>query len=273
MASLRWKEWRLIARDPWVISQILLQILYMTPMVVLLWSGGGSTVIALGPMIVVVAFQVSSSLTWLSLSGEDAPELLATAPVSAATLRRGKLEAVGALTLAVVALPLVWLAAVSLAGAAVTLALIGFAIGSAVLLQSWHGKPAKRSAFAARHRQSKLLSLIEMGLSMLWGISTALVMLGSLWALVPLAALSGTVLCSRPRRAPSGRLRQPSGFRWPAPGPPRLRQTAEREPTVQPPSEALARVRVFAHFAVEAIRSGAPQPCLQHAVVAGKTRR
>ena len=131
----------------------------MTPMVVLLWSGGGSTVIALGPMIVVVAFQVASSLTWLSLSGEDAPELLATAPVSAATLRRGKLEAVGALTLAVVALPLVWLAAVSLAGAAITLALIGFAVGSAVLLQSWHGKPAKRSAFAARHRESKLLAL------------------------------------------------------------------------------------------------------------------
>ena len=120
-AHLRVKEWRLISRDPWVVSQLLLQVLYMTPMVALLWSGGGSIAIALGPMIVVVAFQVASSLTWLSLSGEDAPELLATAPVSPQTLRRGKLEAVGGLTLAVVALPLGWLAAVSISAALKTL--------------------------------------------------------------------------------------------------------------------------------------------------------
>ncbi len=200
MANLRLKEWRLISRDPWVVSQIALQILYMTPMVALLWSGGGSIAIALGPMIVVVAFQVASSLTWLSLSGEDAPELLATAPVSPQALRRGKLEAVGALTLVIVALPLGWLATISISAAAATLPLIALGVASAVLLHLWHGKPAKRSAFAARHRESKMLALVEMAFSMLWGVATALVILESFWALIPLAVLFGTVLCSRPRR-------------------------------------------------------------------------
>ena len=200
IANLRRKEWKLISRDPWVVSQILLQILYMTPMIALLWSGGGSIALALGPMIVVVAFQVASSLTWLGLSGEDAPELLATAPVAPAVLRRGKFEAVGALTLLVIALPLGWLATVSPAAAAATLPLIAMGIGSAMLLQLWHGKPRRRSAFAARHRESKLLALIEMAVSILWGVTAALVVLHSFWALIPLAALVGSVLCARPRK-------------------------------------------------------------------------
>ena len=200
-ATLRRKEWRLIARDPWIVSQVLLQILYMTPMVALLWTGAGPAAFALAPMIVVVAFQVASSLTWLSLSGEDAPELLATAPVSAGLLLRGKLEAVGIATLGIVALPLVWLVLLSARAGGATLVLAVFGIGNAVLLQIWHGKPARRSAFAARHRESKLLAMVEMALSMMWGISAALVVARSLWAAIPLALVGAILLCCRPRRA------------------------------------------------------------------------
>jgi ABC-2 type transport system permease protein len=202
-ATLRAKEWRLIARDPWLVSQILLQILYMTPMIVLLWSRGGSIGLALGPMVVVVTFQVASSLTWLSLSGEDAPDLLATAPVSAGTLRRGKIEAVGLLTLAIVGLPLLWLGLIEPAAACATLGLGVLGLGVAVLLQLWHGQPARRSAFAARHRESKLLALIEMGLSMLFGVATALVVSGSALGLIPLALVGAVLLCARPRLRPA----------------------------------------------------------------------
>ena len=201
LATVRAKEWRIIARDPWVVSQVLLQILYMTPMVVLLWTGAGSAAFALAPMIVVVAFQVASSLTWLSLSGEDAPELLATAPVPRGILRRGKIEAVGLLTFGIVAIPLIWLAVLSPGAAALTLGLAALGLGNAVLLQLWHGKPARRSRFAARHRESKLLAMIEMALSMVWGIATALSVLPSLWALLPLGLAGLILLVCRPGRA------------------------------------------------------------------------
>ena len=201
---LRAKEWRLIARDPWVVSQVLLQILYMTPIVVLLWSNNGDPALAIAPMVAVVTFQVASSLTWLGLSGEDAPDLLATSPVSAADLRRGKLEAIGSLTLGIVALPLAYLVWVSAVAALATAAIAALGLCTAVALQSWHGRPSRRSAFAARHRESKIMAMIEMALSMLFGIAAALAVLGSPWTAAPLALVVALLAWLRPRRAGAG---------------------------------------------------------------------
>ena len=200
LPALRRKEWRLIARDPWVISQVLLQILYMTPLIALLWSGSGDPALALAPMVVVVTFQVSSSLTWLGLSGEDAPDLLASSPTPPAALRRGKIQAVGSLTLGIVALPLAWLAWVSPAVAAATAAIGGIGLAAAVTLQVWHGQAGRRSAFAARHRESKVMALVEMTLSVLFGVAAALAAFGSLWTLAPLALVGAVVAVLRPRR-------------------------------------------------------------------------
>lgn len=200
LPGLRLKEWRLIARDPWVVSQVLLQILYMTPLVALMWTGNGDPALGIAPMIVVVTFQVSSSLTWLGLSGEDAPDLLASAPVTARALRRGKLQAVGAGALGLVALPLLYLLSVSVSAAGVAAVLASLGLVTAVTLQSWHGAPSRRSAFAARHRESKLMGLVEMVLSVLFGLGTALGVLLSAWALAPLALVGALLLWLRPRR-------------------------------------------------------------------------
>ena len=201
---LRTKEWRLIARDPWVVSQVLLQVLYMTPIVVLLWSNDGDPALAIAPMVAVVTFQVASSLTWLGLSGEDAPDLLASSPATPAELRRGKLEAIGSLTLGIVALPLAYLAWVSVTAALATAAIAALGLGSAVALQSWHGRPSRRSAFAARHRESKIMAMIEMALSMLFGVAAALAVIGSPWMAAPLALVVAILAWLRPRRARAG---------------------------------------------------------------------
>ena len=203
LPALRLKEWRLIARDPWVVSQVLLQILYMTPLIALMWTGDGDPALGIAPMIVVVTFQVSSSLTWLGLSGEDAPDLLASAPVPASALRRGKLQAVGALALGLVALPLAYLLSVSAFAAAVATVLALLGLAAAVALQSWHGAPRRRSSFAARHRESKLMGLVEMVMSVLFGLGTALAVLPTAWALAPLALAGGLVAWMRPRRGAS----------------------------------------------------------------------
>ncbi len=198
---LRRKEWRLIARDPWVVSQILLQILYMTPLIALLWSGSGDPALAMAPMIAVVTFQVASSLTWLGLSGEDAADLLASSPASSLTMRRGKIEAIAVVTLGLVALPLLYLAWMSPLAALATTGIAAAGLGAAVALQSWHGKPGRRSAFAARHRESKLMALVEMGLSVLFGLGAALAVAGTVLALLPLALVGAILIGLRPRTA------------------------------------------------------------------------
>ena len=198
LAEIRSKERRLIARDPWLASQMLLQALYMTPLAALLWSGSGDPALALAPSIVVVTFQLSSSLAWLGLSGEDAPDLLASAPVPASMLRRGKREAVAGLTLAVVGFPLLYLATISLPVAVLVLGLAAVALMVAVAVQGWHAAPGRRSAFAVRHRESKLMGLVELTFSVLFGVSAALASVPSVWSLAPLALVGALVFWLRP---------------------------------------------------------------------------
>ena len=202
VAALRRKERRIILRDPWIVSQILLQLLYITPLFIVLWRGGtmgDSPVIALAPTIVVVSFQLAASLTWLGLSGEDAPELLATAPVALTMMRRAKIQAVAGLTATVAGPLLLWLCILSPLAALGTLSLACFAGLSATALNIWHAHPTRRASFAARHRESKLLALVEMSMSMLLGIAAALIVARSAWTLVPLTIIVMLLAANRPK--------------------------------------------------------------------------
>ena len=94
--SLRHKERVLLLRDPWLISQSLMQLLYLLPPALLLWHnyGRGDAAIILVPVLVMAAGQLAGGLAWLTISGEDAPDLVGSAPVSSARLLRAKVEAV-----------------------------------------------------------------------------------------------------------------------------------------------------------------------------------
>ena len=105
--ALRRKEWRLLLRDPGLFAQLGLQIVYTIPLVVvLLRSGSLPTGVAVAPALVVIAAQVAASLAWITVSGEDAPELIASAPVTPSAVDRAKLWAVAGPVLALTALPL-----------------------------------------------------------------------------------------------------------------------------------------------------------------------
>ena len=83
---LRRKEWTLLARDPWLVSQTLMQILYLLPPALLLWrtfGEGTGALVVLVPVLVMAAGQLAGGLAWLAISGEDAPDLVATAPIPA----------------------------------------------------------------------------------------------------------------------------------------------------------------------------------------------
>ena len=199
---LRVKEWRLLARDPWLVSQLFLQIVYTLPVSVVIWrsqGAGGSIALSVAPAIVVIASQIAASLAWLTLSSEDAPEFLATAPLTRAAIERRKLEAI-ALPLAVfLAVPLAGLAWFSPSAALYALA---FGTGAAVstsLLNLWHPMPGRRSDMLRRHTQSKLVGLMEHVISLCWAVAMVLGILGSVLMFVPLSLSALVLWINRPR--------------------------------------------------------------------------
>src|SRR5947207_13228089 len=95
--ALRRKEWVLLWRDPWLMSQSLMQLLYLLPPFFLLarmFYGEGSGAALLVPVLIMAAGQLAGGLAWLAISGEDAPDLIASAPVTATRVWRAQAEAV-----------------------------------------------------------------------------------------------------------------------------------------------------------------------------------
>jgi len=202
--NLRRKEWRLLARDPSLFAQLGLQIVYTIPIaVVLLRSDTLPTALALAPTIVVIAAQVAASLAWLMVSGEDAPELMASAPVHAADVDRAKLTAVALPVLVIVAAPLAGLALVSWRTALLTALFATAGAASTALLNFWHPMPGNRRGMLRRHSQSKLIALVEHALAILWAIAIVLTLMWSPVALVAIAMVVAilAVVRSRHRRA------------------------------------------------------------------------
>ena len=74
-AALRRKEWALLRRDPWLLSQTLMQVLYLLPPALLLWrnfSGGVGTLVLLPPVLI-MAPDSSPAVAWLAISARTRP--------------------------------------------------------------------------------------------------------------------------------------------------------------------------------------------------------
>jgi ABC-2 type transport system permease protein len=208
--ALRRKEWALLLRDPWLMSQTLMQLLYLLPAAFLLWRnfhGGGASVALLVPILIVTAGQLGGGLAWLAVSGEDAPELIATAPVPAGQVLRAKTEAVLG-GIAVIFGPFVLLLGI----AAPFSALIAFggvviAAGSSTAIQYWFRTQARRSLFRRRQTSSRIATFAEALSSTGWAGTGALAATGTWIAVVPgvlvLAIVAGAWVIS-PGRAPGG---------------------------------------------------------------------
>jgi ABC-2 type transport system permease protein len=200
---LRRKEWTLLKRDPWLVSQTLMQVLYLLPPALLLWKNFGDdadALIVLVPVFVMAAGQLAGGLAWLAVSGEDAPDLVATAPVSSGNILRAKVEAVIG-GIALVLFPFV--AALALASPAsgfVTAVGVLIAAGSATLIQLWFRTQAKRSHFRRRQTSSRAATFAEAFSSISWAAAAGLAANGTWLALAPglvaFAVLGGAKLVS-----------------------------------------------------------------------------
>ena len=187
-AALMHKELRLIARDPWLISQTLMQVLYLLPPAVMLYvSFGSDTRIAVivAPVVVMAVGQLAGGLAWLTISGEDAPDLIATAPVQPSARLWAKIEAVLVIVAVVVSPLAIGLATVSPWGAVVTFLGALTAASCAILVQLWFRSQAKRTMFRRRQVASKVSTIAEAVASILCAGTTALVAASQPLAIIP----------------------------------------------------------------------------------------
>jgi len=186
--ALRGKEWALLLRDPWLMSQSLMQLLYLLPPFFLLsrsFYGQGHGAGLVVPVAIMAAGQLAGGLAWLAISGEDAPDLIASAPVSTYRVWLAKAQAVAA-GIGVVFGPLVGLLAIVDPVDAGTAAIgIIIASASATAIQFWFRAQVKRSLFRRRHVSSRIATFAEALCSITWASAGALATNDFRFAIVP----------------------------------------------------------------------------------------
>jgi ABC-2 type transport system permease protein len=175
--ALRAKEFLLLRRDPWLLSQSLMQLLYLVPPALMLWrsfSESSDAIVLITPVIVMAAGQLAGGLAWLTISGEDAADLVATAPLPPSSVIRAKVEVV-LLSIGAIFAPLIAaLAFASMTQAIVTALGVIVATASAAAIQLWFRVQAKRSQFRRRQTSSRLATFAEAFCSIGWAATAAL---------------------------------------------------------------------------------------------------
>jgi ABC-2 type transport system permease protein len=183
------KEWRLVLRDPMLISQTLLQIIYLIPMFLAFFGGSSRSnpsgfnlqTIGTYPLLVVAAILAGGSLaqnfTQIMVAAEDAAELIRMSPTAGGRIRNAKLMA-AILPVWGVFIPLIiWRGVLEPKHFFI---LIGFAavtiLGGLMIL--WTAKPFVRSDFKQHARKQHWL----IGLALLLlSIASAAALLLPLW--------------------------------------------------------------------------------------------
>jgi ABC-2 type transport system permease protein len=204
------KEWRLLLRDPDLLSRTLLQLVYLVPLLAVVGREGGAGGAAGGGVVLLTA-NLASALARLTLDAEDAPDLLVTAPRSPAALRREKWLAAALPAATLGALTLGVLGARGLFGAhpltaPVLMALTLLGTGGAALMVLWRPLPVRR-ADAFRQRESPPLINTLLGLGFQVALTgTAYAAARSLgWGALSLAAALALLAAAYRLRTGDGR--------------------------------------------------------------------
>jgi ABC-2 type transport system permease protein len=175
--ALRWKEFMLLRRDPWLVSQTLMQLLYLLPPALMLWrsfSDSSAAIVLITPVIVMAAGQLAGGLAWLTISGEDAADLVATAPLPPSRVIRAKIEVVLIAISAIFAPLVAVLVFASPLQAAVTALGVVTAAASATSIQLWFRVQARRSQFRRRQTSSRLATFAEAFSSIGWAATAVM---------------------------------------------------------------------------------------------------
>lgn len=165
-ASIVAKEVTLLRRDPALTFRIVLRLIYLVPLMLFGLRPENHIPVAPGLAFfsVTIAGQLVGSFAWLAVSAEEAPDLIAVAPVDKAEVDRAKLGAALALAAPIAVLVPIGIAVSSPLGALI--AILFTAAGGIVagFIELKLGKPAPRSSFNRQRPGSfvtRILTLIE----------------------------------------------------------------------------------------------------------------
>ena len=163
------KEWRLIRRDPHLISQVAMQLVCLLPLCLVIFGKDEIPYPVVTASLTLVCGLLSSSVAWIAVAAEDAPDLLRLSPAPFAVIRLAKLAAGVMPSLLLALLPLAWLLLNDpLAGILACFTVSGASCTAAVIVH-WCGKPATRSDYKARGRVDSLTSILGMVNGLCWG--------------------------------------------------------------------------------------------------------
>ncbi|WP_395647144.1 hypothetical protein [Terricaulis sp.] len=210
LPSLVRKEWRLLARDPLLLSQILVQLLYLLPLFAVFATRLGEegvqrySIGGFASAFVLLATSLSASLAWLTVSAEDAPDLIAAAPAPKLEIDNAKAIAAGAPVALLLFLPALGASLFISPLAGVWLFIGGLcAIASACLIAVWHQVPGSRKNFRRRTRGGFLVGFGQIFVTLGWVAATAAAVSGwEIVAILPTLIALGALLAlheSRPK--------------------------------------------------------------------------
>lgn len=182
------KEMRLILRDPKLITGMALQVLYLLPLFFLLLRKDSAHAL-LAPTIVLVASSLAGNLAFLTVSGEESPDLVGSAPVSRERVLWLKVVAAISIPLAICIPFVAYYAMVSLAASLAFAACLTGALGSSAAVQIWTQKPGSARDLRKRAQSSKLVNLMEFFSSMGWAAACYLLLRGWWWFALATIAL------------------------------------------------------------------------------------
>lgn len=166
LGSIIVKEWRLLSREPELLFQILLRVMYLIPLLWIIIRGRDEDMLLMTAGIAFIAGQLCSSIAWLTVSGENLPDLLATAPVPRPTLHLAKLSAALLPSLVLLALAcgvFAYWSPATAATAFVTGTLVALATGSIELKLV---RPMPRAAFGKSKEGSFVRSMLIIAVSL-----------------------------------------------------------------------------------------------------------
>lgn len=188
------KEWRLLWRDPLLLSRVLLQLLYLLPLVFVVGRNVGGHLL-FGSGGVLLAASLAASLANLTLNAEDAPDLLRLSPLGLAGTRRAKLLSALLPVWALMAVVYAVLAARGLGAWWVYALCMLVATTGSALIYLWRPLPVRRADVFRRQQGGDLLSglgrltlilFVSVAAAGLprgawWGFAALLLGLGVIW--------------------------------------------------------------------------------------------
>lgn len=188
---LRRKELMIALRSPWLVAELLTPLIYLLPPVLVLAKAAGGDAPPLWLMasaIAMLAGQIAAGVSRLMISGEDAPELVATAPVSLADRDRAKVTAVFVVAGALMAAPLALVFMHSLSAGLWGLAGSLASVLSVCCIHLWFRTEGKRHSFYGRTKVPLTVSIADPLIGFLIASTAGFAIKPSYWALVTGAA-------------------------------------------------------------------------------------